>query len=662
MRQGCGKRCAPLSSYNPVSMLDLFRNRESAMRTLLVVLLSLVALSMVVTLIPGFGSPSMNMDDDQVLAVVGDDKVMARDIRSRVEELVRGQRLPPQLISAYVPQLVDGAIEDRAGALMAKELGNRIPDEELARVIQTALPNIFQSGQADKNAYKTAVASMGLTVNKFEEDMRKNQLGIRLRDLVEDAAVVSPKDVQAEYNRRNVKLKIDYVSFSAEKLKGLVIPNEADMRALYNNSKDNYPIAEKRNLTVLVADEAQIASTLDMPEAEIRSLYAKQINNFKTEERVHARHILVMTKDKPDSDKAALLAKAQGLLKQVKGGADFAEIAKKNSDDTSSAVKGGDLGWFKHGAMVPVFDTAAFGLKPNEISGIITSEFGHHIIQSMEKESARIKSFEEMKGQIIADSKRGKVDEMMNRTMESARAELIKDPTKAEEIAAKYKLQLIKGEKIGSGEALPILGQAADLTSATFDVKINGVTNVKQPQVGKLAVAVVTGITPSRTADFEEARDRIKEAFQNVESQKIAQQKAKEAADKMLVPGSDWRAIAKGLGGELKTSPEFAPDGSIDGLGGASMLGDLLNKPVGASAGPISIVGQWVVARIAERKEPEAAGIEAMRKTIQLNLKQKAATERYLLMRDGMLNRLIEQGKVKKNKKAIERLLASFAS
>jgi peptidyl-prolyl cis-trans isomerase D len=643
-------------------MLDLFRSRESAMRTLLVVLLSLVALSMVITLIPGFGSPSINTDDDQVIAVVGDQKVMARDIRARVDELTRGQRLPPQMISAYVPQLIDGFIEDRAAGLMSSRIGNIITDDELARVLQSSLPNMFQNGAVDKVAYRNAVQSMGRTVSQFEEDMRTNQLGLRLRDLVEDAAVVAPKDVQAEYNRRNVKLKIDYVSFSAEKLKNLVVPSEADMRALYNNSKSNYPVGEKRDLTVLVADEGQVASQLEMPEADVRALYAKQINNFKTEERVHARHILVSTQGKSDAEKTALKTKADGLLKQVKGGADFAEVAKKNSDDPGSAVKGGDLGWFKHGAMVPVFDTASFSLKPGQISDIVTSEFGYHIIQSMEKEDARIKPFEEVKGQLIADAKRGKVQEMMTQTMEAARAELAKDPSKAEAIAAKYKLQLIKGEKIGSGQPLPILGQAADLTAAAFGVKVQGVTNVTQPQIGKLAVALVTAITPARFAEFEEARDRIKDAFQNVEAQKIAEQKAKEAASKMLVAGSDWKAIAKSLGGELKTSPEFAPDGSIDGLGGASMLGDLLNKPVGASAGPISIVGQWVVARVAERKEPDPAGVEAMRKTIQMNLKQKAATDRYMLMRDSMLNNLIEQGKVKKNKKAIERLIGSYAS
>ena len=632
------------------------------MRTLLVVLLSLVALSMVITLIPGFGSPSMNMEDDQVLAVIGDHKVMAREIRGRVDELVRGQRLPPQLISAYVPQIVDASIEDQAEALMSKMLGNEVSDEELARVIQSSMPNLFQGAQANPQRYRDGVASMGLSVGQFEENMRKSQLGLRLRNLAEDAAVVSPKDVEAEYARRNVKLKIDYVSFNSEKMKSLVNPSETDMRALFNNSRTNYPVGEKRNMTVLVADENVIAGQLEMPDAELRSAYNRMIEKFKTPERVRARHILVMTKDKPEADQAKLKEKAEGILKQLKGGADFADLAKKNSDDPSSAVKGGDMDWFGHGRMVPEFDAAAFKLNAGQMSDLVKTEYGYHIIQTQEKEAARVKPFEEVRGEVIADAKRGKVLELMQQTIEKARVEVAKDPGQVEAIGAKYKLQVIKGEKIGNGEALPVLGAAGDLTGAAFGVKVNGVTNVVQPQSGKLAIAVVTAISAARLAEFEEARDRIKEAFQNVKSQELAQRKAKEAADKMLVAGSDWKAIAKSMGAELKTSADFAPDGSIDGLGGATMLGDLLRKPVGSSAGPISIVGQWVVARIAERKEPDPAGMESMRKTIQLNLKQKAATDRYLLIRDSILTKLIEQGKVTKNKKAIERLLGSFAS
>ncbi len=632
------------------------------MRTLLVVLLSLVALSMVITLVPGFGSPSLDAGDDQTLAVIGDDKVMAADVRARVDELVRGQRLPPQLISAYVPQIVDGFIADRAEGLMSKELGNIIPDAELARVIQSSLPNLFEGGTVDKARYQDAVRSMGRTVQQFESDMRLSQLGLRIRNMSEDAAVVSPADVEAEYNRRNVKLRIEYVSFNFEKMKSQVVPSEADMRALFNNSRGNYPVAEKRDMIVLVADQNQIAAKLEVPEADLKTAYAQQIDRFKTPERVKARHILVMTKDKPAAEQAALKSKAEGLLKQVKGGADFAELAKKNSDDTSSAVKGGDLGFFGRGAMVPEFEAAAFKLKPGETTDLVKTDFGYHIIRSEDKEIARIKPFEEVKGELIAALRGNKVLEMTQSVIEKARAEVVKDPSQAEAIGAKYNLQVIKAEKVGAGDPLPALGQAADLTAAAFSVALKGVTPVVQPQSGKLAIAMVTGLTAARMAEYEEARDRIKEAFQNVKGQELAQNKAKEAADKLLAPGADWKALAKSMGAELKKSESFAPEGSIEGLGGASMLGDLLQKPVGAAAGPISITGQWVIARIAERTEPDPAGMAAARTSISLNLKQKAATDRYLLIRDSLLNKLIEEGKVKKNKKAIERLLAAYSS
>lgn len=643
-------------------MLDLFRNRESAMRTLLVVLLSLVALSMVVTLIPGFGSPSINPDDDQVLAVIGDDKVMARDIRSRIDELVRGQRLPPQLVSAYVPQMVDGAIEERAEALMSKMLGTEITDEELARVIRGSLPSLFENGSVDKQRYRDAIANMGRSVQQFEEDLRKNQMGLRIRNMAEESAIVAPEDVEKEFKRRNVKYKIDYVSFSSEKLKSSVVVDDAALRSLYENGKSAYPVPEKRDVSVLVADENEIAAQIEMPEAQLRAEYDRARDRFRSPERVHARHILVMTQGKPEAEKANLRKKAEDLLKQVKSGGNFAELAKKNSDDTSSAVKGGDLDWFGRGRMVPPFENAAFSLKAGQISDIVTTDFGYHIIQTLEKEEAKVKPFDEVKGQITAELKKAQVLEKTQKTIEDARAELIKNPAAIDAIGAKYKLRVLKAEKVGSTGAFPSLGEAPDLLAAAFSAKQGGVTPVVQPQTGKLAVAVVTGITPARIATFEEARDRVKDQFAQVKAQEIAQQKAKEAAERLLAPGADWKAIAKSMGAEVKTSEEFGPDGSIEGLGGATMLGDLLNKPAGASAGPISILGQWAVVRIAERNEPDPARLAAERASLQLNLKQKYSQSRYSLIRDSILNKLIESGKVKKNKKAIERLLAAYSS
>lgn len=643
-------------------MFDLFRNRESSMRSLLVVLLSLIALSMVVTLIPGFGSPSMDSEDDQVLAVVGDHKVMARDIRGRIDELVRGQRLPPQLVSAYVPQLVDAEIEDRAQALMSQMLGNQISDDELARVIRGSLPSLFEGGVVDKARYREAVASMGKSVSQFEEDLRLNQLGLMIRNMAEESAIVSPADVEAEYRRRNVKLKVDYIAFSAEKLKSTIVPEESDLRALYNNGKEAYPIPEKRSFIGAVADEAQLAAGIEVPDEELKAEYNRSRRDFETPERVRARHILVMTQGKPDSEKPALLKKAQDLLKQIKGGADFAELAKKNSDDTTSAVKGGDLDWFGRGRMVPQFEAAVFSLKPGQVSEIVTTDYGYHIIRVDDKELAGVKPFEEVRNQLIINLRRNKAMDLLQKTLTDARNEVVKNPGQIEAIAAKYHMQIVKADHITPSGSVPGLAQAADLVSAVFATPQGGVTQIVQPVAGKHAFAVVTGIEKARVATFEEARDRIRDTFQQVKAQEVAERKAKEAAAQLLTPGADWKAIAKNMGAELKSSAEFAPDGSIDGLGGASMLGDLLNKPVGAAAGPISIVGQWAIVRIAERIEPDPAKLNAERTIIQMNLKQKASQARYSLIRDSILNTLIEKGKVKKNKRAIERLLASYTT
>ena len=132
-------------------------------------------------------------------------------------------------------------------------------------------------------------------------------------------------------------------------------------------------------------------------DADLLRAYQTNLDQFRTPERVKARHILIKTMDKPKEEQDKLAAKAGDLLKQLRGGADFADLAKKNSDDPGSAQKGGDLDWVTRGQTVKEFEDAAFSLKPKEFSNVIKTQYGYHIIQVLEKEPAKVKPFEEVK-------------------------------------------------------------------------------------------------------------------------------------------------------------------------------------------------------------------------------------------------------------------------
>src|ERR1019366_4014068 len=142
-----------------------------------------------------------------------------------------------------------------------------------------------------------------------------------------------------------------------------------------------YTSPEKKSLTVLVADQAKMEATVNATDADLQRMYSQNQEACRTPERVKARHILLKTQGKPAREEAAIKAKGENLLKQLKGGADFAKLAKENSEDPSSGANGGDLGdWITHGQMVPEFDKAIFSLKVGETSDLVKTMYGFHIV------------------------------------------------------------------------------------------------------------------------------------------------------------------------------------------------------------------------------------------------------------------------------------------
>ena len=173
----------------------------------------------------------------------------------------------------------------------------------------------------------------------------------------------------------------------------------------------------------------------------MRRAYEQNKDRYRVPERVKARHILLMTQGKPKEDEAKAKAKAEDLLKQLKAGADFAELAKKNSDDPGSKDKGGDLDWVVRGQTVPEFENALFALKPKEISGVVKTQYGFHIIQALEKEQAHLKTLDEVKPELLAELRNQMGQNAVQAPMlDNAEAALKKDPGQVDQIAAEYGL------------------------------------------------------------------------------------------------------------------------------------------------------------------------------------------------------------------------------
>src|SRR5262249_30541579 len=184
------------------------------------------------------------------------------------------------------------------------------------------------------------------------------------------------------------KVKLAVVSITADAFRGQVTASDSDLSTYFDAHQADFKIPEKRRIRYMLVDVDAIRAKTVVPQADIERAYNASIEQYTTPEQIRASHILLKTEGKDD---AAVKTRAEELLKQAKAGADFAELAKKNSEDEASAKNGGDLDYFKRGRMVPEFEQVAFALQPGEISDVVKTSFGYHIIKLTDKKPGTTK-------------------------------------------------------------------------------------------------------------------------------------------------------------------------------------------------------------------------------------------------------------------------------
>ncbi|MBI2688603.1 MAG: peptidyl-prolyl cis-trans isomerase [Acidobacteria bacterium] len=637
-------------------MFDMFRSRDKAVRTTLTVMLGLVALSMVAYLIPG-GPGSASMGPEPVIAEVCDSKVTLREVQLQLQSALKNKSFPIQMIQNYIPEFVNQFVAERATACQASDMGIVVSEADVANAIKSMLPQIFQGG-FNKELYAGFLAQQNLTIPEFEANVRKQMQVVKLRNLIMEGIIVTADEIEAEYRRRTEKIKIDYVTFSPEKFKGQVNLTPAEIQTYFNANRGLYKAPEKRSFDLLVASEEKIGSTINVTDAVLRQIYASAGDRFRSGERVRVRHILLKTTEKSADDVKKIEAKANDLLKQVKGGADFAKLAGENSEDPGSKDKGGEYGWMVKGQTVANFETAAFSLKKGEISNLVKTEYGFHIIQVLDREEPKVKAFEEVKDELATELRRQQVQARMEAAAEQARAELTKNPKNASAIAAKYNLNHYSVQEARPNDPVQEIGINQDFASAIFGLQPGGVTNAIVVN-NKLVIGVLNGITPARPAELNEVESAIRAQLTEQKSFELMAAKQKEI-EALVKSGADLKKIAQTVGGEVKTSTEFTHDGAAEGVGSGTYFADLFGKEPGAMTGPVNISGQVVVARLNAKTGADMSKLAEDRTNLITGIKGRKAQERKDLFEDGLVARMIDKGKIKLNQDVIRRLIDSY--
>jgi peptidyl-prolyl cis-trans isomerase D len=302
-----------------------------------------------------------------------------------------------------------------------------------------------------------------------------------------------------------------------------------------------------------------------------------------------------------------------------------------------------------------------FTLKPNEIGNLVTTEYGFHIVQVLEKQPAHLQTLDEVKPAIALALKNQTVFDRMQELTDPAHAALVKAPQNAQQIASQLNLEFVNVPSYSPGAPIAQLGSDPQVGAAVQSLKPGEVSQVLQAG-NKLAIVVVTGVHPPHPAELAEVENQVRQNYLQGESTRIVAEKAAKAAELLKQNGGDLSAAAKAVGAEVKSTDFFMRSGAAEGIGSASVLGDLFNKPVGSVFGPMPASGQTILGKVTGREDADMSKFPQERDAIVLALKGKKFVDRQSLLQDSILTDLIQRGKVKKHQAVIDRLIAQYRS
>ncbi|HTS74915.1 MAG TPA: peptidyl-prolyl cis-trans isomerase [Bryobacteraceae bacterium] len=640
-------------------MFDLFRSRQKATRYLLGGILMIVAVSMVVTLIPGYGTSSGSTADDNVIATVGSQKITAQEVMREMNQITRGGQLPAGMVATYVPQMVNNMINQYAVDYEFEQLGLKATDDEVIGVLQALYGQFFQNGKLMQDQLASVLAQDGQTLDDAINDARETVMFNKVSNIAYESTVVTPKEIDNELERKYERAKIQYIAFTPAKFRDQVKVTPEQIKAYYDAHKGQYLSPEKRSFQVLVIDQDKVEKSINVTDAQLHAAYSASMDNFRTPERVHVRHIMFKTTDKSDAEKKQILTKAEDVLKQIKAGADFAEMAKKYSDDSANASKGGDLDWVAKGQTVPEFERVAFALKNNEISGIVTTPYSYDIIQVLGHEPARVKPFDEVKASLTDELRKQQLGDRMQQIADQAHAALEKSPGSAASIAQQFGLDVVTVTKAPVGDPIPTLGVSPEIDGALNGMKKNEVSQVLTLPANRLAIAVLQEKFPPAAQDLSEVEGKVRDRLVDDNSLLLSQQKAKEAAEQAKA-GEDLDKIAKSMKLSVTVSNAFGHADSLEGLGSASYLDDAFRKPVGTVLGPVNVMNNMVIYKIIDQQKVDVSKLPQEREAIAATIKRTKAQQQFSLFIDSVVSRLAAEGKIKRNDDNLKRLVASL--
>ena len=502
-------------------------------------------------------------------------------------------------------QVLSSMIDEQVALIEAERQGLRVSDEELAQQI-FAIPGLQENGRfIGEERYEQLLQAQlpPMTKSQFEDSLRRSMMIEKLRAAVTDWMAISDAELEREYRRRNEKVKLQVVTLTTDAFRDKVTVTDDEIAKYFESRKAEYRVGEQRTIKYLLLDRDQQRQKVVVPPADVQRFYNENIQQYQTPEQIRASHILLNTAGK---DEATVRKQAEDILAKVKAGGDFAALAKQYSDD-SSKDKGGDLDFFGRGRMVPEFEEAAFKLEPGQVSDLVKSQFGFHIIKVAEKRAGTTRTLDEVRQQIQQQLATQIADQQLIDQATKLEARLEK-PADLDTVAKELGLTVQESGAFTREDPVPGLGVAPAVAASAFQLADQAVSDAVASPRGPVFLTL-TGKTDPYVPALDEVRERVRTDLVRTKAVELSRVRGVEIAASLkgASAATDFNARATKQGFEVDTTDLIARESPLPDVGiNADVDKVAFSLPVGAVSDPVATPEGTVIVRVDARDDVTA--------------------------------------------------------
>ena len=505
------------------------------------------ALALVFAAWGAYGFVNLNVGASSYAAEAGSEKISlqrARNAWLQMQQRFGGADLPDALRTRFQDQVLENLIQEALMTERTRDLGYRATDAAVQDAI-SKVPGFQIEGQFSAAAAKALLAQNGITPEAFADDVRTSLQRDQLENGIRDSDFLTPTEVSRTEALENEQREVRYAQLSADKFATAPI-DDAAVQAYYKAHQAAYMTTESAHLQYAELRLDQVATTMQVSDADLHAAYEKNKNTYVVPEKRHASHILISG----GKDDAADKKLAEEVYAQAKAGKDFAQLAKQYSKDPGSADKGGDLGWADRTTFVGPFSDAVFAMSPGEIRGPVKTQYGYHIIRLEEVQPGKTKTFEEARPELEADQRKNHATDRFGEIQEQLQTQLEQPGATLEGLAKEFQLQTGDVARFERGAGGAPLGAAPALQELVFGDSPLAAGHIGGPVLlgdDRLALVKVLDRHKPEPKPIAEVRDTIVAVLKKQNGTEGAF-KAAQAAQAKLETGASFDDVVKELG------------------------------------------------------------------------------------------------------------------